>query len=216
MTTVPAKLFSGGLTAAEWHRGLGDVPLHRVRMIPPPGTATEADAYRISETERRCELVNGTIVETGMSAPEGFLATLIGYYLNCFVIPHRLGAVIGADAQFRMLHGNLRLPDVSYTRRERMPNPIPQVGGWCPDLCVEVLSPSNTAEEMTIKRREYFASGCQLVWEVEPRTRTAIAYSDADTGTPTGVLDGGIVLPGFTLPLANLFAEFELGMSPPV
>ena len=97
-----------------------------------------------------------------------------------------------------------------------MPNPIPQIGGWCPDLCVEVVSPGNTAAEMQLKRQEYFASGCQLAWEIDPRTRTAVAYtSAADAGTVVQTLDGGTVLPGFTLPLATLFAEFDAAMAPP-
>ena len=143
-----------------------------------------------------------------MSAPEGFMRMLLGYFLNGHVVPRRLGAAIGADAQFRMIEGNLRLSDVSFTHRERVPNPIPQVGGWC----VEIISPSNTFAEFALKRREYFASGCQLVWEIDPRARTAIAYRSAnDTGERVDRLEGGTVLPGFALPLATLFAEFDAG-----
>jgi Uma2 family endonuclease len=123
-----------------------------------------------------------------------------------------------ADAQFRMIHGNIREPDVSFTRRGRVPNPIPQIGGWCPDLCVEILSPSNTRAEMARKRREYFASGCQLVWEIDPRARTADVYTDPNAVThfdETGTLDGGPALPGFRLPLRDLFAEYDAIINPP-
>ena len=195
---------------ADFLHTLGDIPADRVRWNPLPGTATEADAIRLHESRCYCELVDGTLVEKPMSAPEGFLGMLLGYFLNGHVIPRRLGAVIGADAQFRMVEGNLRLPDVSFTRRERVPNPIPQVGGWCPDLCVEIVSPSNTVAELVLKRQEYFASGCQLVWEIDPRARTATRYQSADdAGELVETLDGGTVLPGFTLPLATLFAEYD-------
>ncbi len=195
---------------ADFLHTLGDIPADRVRWNPIPGTATEADAIQLHETRCYCELIDGTLVEKPMSAPEGYLGMLLGYFLNGHVIPKRLGAVIGADAQFRMVEGNLRLPDVSFTRRERVPNPIPQVGGWCPDLCVEIVSPSHTVAELVLKRGEYFASGCQLVWEIDPRARTATRYQSADdAGELVDTLDGGTVLPGFTLPLATLFAEFD-------
>ena len=197
---------------ADFLQTLGDIPADRVRWNPLPGTATEADAVQLHESQCYCELVDGTLVEKPMSAPEGFMGMLFGYFLNGHVVPRRLGAVIGADAQFRMIEGNLRLPDVSFTRRERIPNPIPQMGGWCPDLCVEIISPSNTSAEFAPKRREYFASGCQLVWEIDPRARTAIVYRSAnDTGESVDRLEGGTVLPGFALPLATLFAEFDAG-----
>lgn len=199
-------------TVAELLRDLGDIPADRVRLSPTPGTATEADAYRVNEHECLCELVDGTLVEKAMSTPESFLGALLITYLNTFVLPRRAGAVIAADAQFRMTLGNIREPDVSFTRRDRLPNPLPQVGGWCPDLCVEILSPSNTRDEMARKRGEYFASGCRLVWEIDPRTRSADVYTDPTAVAhldESGTLDGGTVLPGFTLPLRTLFAEYD-------
>lgn len=202
-------------TIADLLHELGDVHPDRVRMQPHPGTAAEADAFYVNERECLCELVSDTLVEKPMSAPEGYLAMLLGHLLLTYVLPRQLGAVIGADAQFRMRQGNLRLPDVSFTVRERMPNPIPQIGGWCPDLCIEILSPSNTAREMLLKRQEYFASGCQLVWEIDPRTRSAVVYTSAtDPGRPTDAPGGDAVLPGYTLPLAQLFAAYEAGIPP--
>jgi hypothetical protein len=68
------------------------------------------------------------------------------------------------------------------------------------------------------KRREYFASGCRLVWEIDPRTRTADVYTDPTTVThldEAGVLDGGPVLPGFAPPLADLFAEYDAVIQTP-
>ena len=80
-----------------------------------------------------------------------------------------------------------------------------------PDLAVEVLSESNTPEEMERKLREYFLAGVRLVWMIDPRKRAAEIYTtpDAPSGTldESQALDGGKVLPGFTLPLAELFAR---------
>ncbi len=214
MTTAATRA-SQVLTAEEWLRGLGDVPPHRIRMWPYPGTATEADARLATNTELHCELINGTLVEKAMGMPEAFVAALIIEFLGPFVRNGRLGIAIGSDGMFRMIHGNIREPDVSFTHRDRLPNPMPQVGGWCPDLCVEVLSPDNTVSEMRLKRAEYFASGCRLLWEIDPRSRTAMAYTADDAGAPVDVLDGGAVLPGFALSLAQLFAEFDAALPPP-
>lgn len=199
-------------TVAELLHDLGDIPAHRVRAYPPPGTATEADAVWVNEHEAACELVNGTIVEKAVGVPEDFLGSYLTHLLMVFVLPRRLGMVVTGRPQFRMPLGNLREPDVSFTVRDRLPNPLPQVGGWCPDLCVEVLSPDNTRREMALKRAEYFQAGCRLVWEIYPRTRTAATFTAPDTSTaldPTGVLDGGDVLPGFALPLRDLFAALD-------
>lgn len=216
MTAVAAPYRSASRTFADFLAEVGDVPADRIRWTPAPGTATEADLLYVNAHDSLCELVNGTLVEKPVGLTESFVATLLIEILWPFIRKHTLGIAVGPDAEFRMLHGNVRLPDISYTRRDRLPNPLPQVGGWCPDLCVEVLSPGNTRAEMAVKRREYFASGCQLVWEIDPRTRTAVAYTSADdAGTGVQTLDGGTVLPGFTLTLADLFAEFDAAMPPP-
>ena len=51
-----------------------------------------------------------------------------------------------------------------------------QIAGMTPDLAVEILSPSNTRKEMARKRKEYFAGGASLVWEIDPNQREADVY----------------------------------------
>ena len=77
---------------------------------------------------------------------------------------------------------------------------------------VEILSRSNTAAEMRLKRQDYFTSGVHLVWEVDPDARTVSVYTAPEGPvvlTEADVLDGGAVLQGFTLPLRDLFAELD-------
>jgi Uma2 family endonuclease len=77
---------------------------------------------------------------------------------------------------------------------------------------VEVLSESNTADEMARKRREYFAAGVRLVWQVAPLTRTVEVYTAPEQVTvlhEEDTLEGGAVLPGFALPLREFFAELD-------
>ncbi len=72
-----------------------------------------------------------------------------------------------------------------------------------------MLSDSNTREEMELKRKEYFFAGTRLVWIVDPPRRVVEVYTAPDqyvTLTEEQTLDGGDVLPGFKLPLRNLFS----------
>lgn len=199
--------------AAEWLRVLGGVPLERIIFDPWPGTATEADLLRCVERDKRlCELVDGTLVEKPAGLIEAIVATDLSTDLNLFVRPRNLGIVSGPDSTLRMVSGRIRLPDVSFFSRARLPGgvaprePIPSLA---PDLAVEVLSESNTTEEIDQKLREYFQSGTWLAWVVDPRTRTVAVYDGP--AEPTRILeesdhlDGGEVLPGFTLAVRDVF-----------
>jgi len=81
-----------------------------------------------------------------------------------------------------------------------------------PDFVIEVLSVGNTRGEMARKRREYFHAGVQLVWMIDPRSRTVAVFTNAQEFTlvdETGSLDGGNVLPGWTIQLEQLFARLD-------
>jgi Uma2 family endonuclease len=81
-------------------------------------------------------------------------------------------------------------------------------------LAIEVLSKSNTKAEMERKLREYFRAGVQLVWLIDPKTRTAQVYTSPTSMKRIGkdqVLDGGEVVPGFKLSLQKLFARTKRG-----
>ncbi len=195
---------------------LGNIPLSRVLMDPLPGHATEADLF---EAERRYnrlyELVDGTLVEKAVGFHESLLAGALIEILRRFVVPRNLGVVTGPDGMGRLFPGLVRGPDAAFVSWDRLPGrkvpeePIPDLA---PDLVIEVLSKSNTRPEMKRKRGEYFAAGVLLVWEVDRKRRKVSVY------TPHGAvsvlkapqrLDGGNVLPGFTLALSELFSELD-------
>ena len=70
-------------TVAELLKRLGDIPPHRVRLIPTPGTATEKDVLEAEARHNRlCELVDGVLVEKTMGYEESLLAMLLGYFLT--------------------------------------------------------------------------------------------------------------------------------------
>jgi Uma2 family endonuclease len=205
-------------TLADLLEQLGGIAPDRVRFRPAPGTATEEDvlAIRHSPERRLCELVDGVLVEKAMGFRESYLAGILITLLWAFVRPRNLGIVTGADGMMRLFPGLVRIPDVAFLSWNRFPNrhvptePIPDVA---PDLAVEVLSAGNTAREMARKRQDYFAAGVHLVWQVDPRTRTVEVFTAPAQSTilhEIHVLDGGTVLPGFTLPLQELFAALDL------
>ena len=201
------------LTIGELLRRLGDIPPDRVRFKPAPGTATIDDLLR--SENRGCELIEGTLVEKAVGLEESFLAFWLGTLLNQFVIPRNLGMVTGEAGFMELPGGPVRGPDVAFTSWDRMANrqrpsdPVPELA---PDLAVEVLSRSNTRGEMQRKRGEYFRAGVRLVWEIDPRARTVRVYTSETAYTDltaADTLDGGAVLPGFAVPVADLFAELD-------
>jgi Uma2 family endonuclease len=200
-------------TMADLLHRLGDISPARVRLNPVPGTATVADL--LNPENEGCELIDGTLVEKAVGWEESFLAIWLATLLNQFVIPRNLGAVTGEAGLMELPGGPVRGPDVAFTSWDRMANrarpsdPVPELA---PDLAVEVLSASNTPGEMARKRDEYFRAGVRLVWEIDPRARTVRAYTAAGRFTDltaNDTLTGDPVLPGFTLPLAHLFAELD-------
>lgn len=107
-----------------------------------------------------------------------------------------------------------RRPDVMFVSFARWARgrPLPSTNAWdvLPDLCVEVVSPSDRADEVMDKVREYFQAGVRLVWVVYPRHDLVYVHESLTAVRGLGradELDGGAVLPGFRLPLAELFPQ---------
>ena len=201
------------VTIADIVAQLGDVPLERIRVQPPLGTATEADIERVSD--RLCELVDGTLVEKPMGAYESFLAMQLGYLLMKFLETNPMGFVYGESASTRMKNKNVRMPDISFYRRDRFLDGKMlklAVNAVAPDLAIEILSPSNTKKEMAKKLDEYFATGVKLVWYIDPPTRTAKIYTAIDQVTEItadGFFTGGEILPGLQIRLGEIFERAD-------
>jgi Uma2 family endonuclease len=104
----------------------------------------------------------------------------------------------------------IRQPDISVISRERVhaSDPDSYFEG-APELAVEVVSPSDSAEDLDIKTKQYLQNGAQQVWILYPRTQTVHVFS---RGSATIILDqdqtleGGVLLPGFSVSVASLFA----------
>lgn len=213
---APPPITRRAETVAELLEDLGGVSPERVRMHPRPGTATEEDLAAFeARTGYLCELIDGVLVEKAMGTYESAVAAALIYLVKAFLQEHRLGVVLGADGLLRIMPGQVRAPDVAFLSWERLGTrrlADQAILAASPDLAVEVLSPGNTAAEMDRKLRDYFATGVRLVWYIDPRTRSAIAYTAPERFQrirEEETLSGDPVLPGFSVVLRQLFAEAE-------
>ena len=179
------------------------------RVATRPLTIAElAEKHR----ERRWDLIDGEPVEVTSSAGlSSMIASRISGELSVYLREHPIGHAFSADAGFILFQdrATLRSPDfafVSHTRLSKMPETsVPIV----PDLAVEVLSPSDRWADILARSAMYLQGGVRLVWVIDPANRTAtIFWQEALPATlkEDGLLDGEVILPGFSLPLARLFA----------
>jgi Uma2 family endonuclease len=204
------------LNLAELLDRFGPMPAGRIRTDPAPGTAKVKDVLAIHDREKRlCELVDAVLLEKVIGYEESVLAIEIASLLKDFIRPKKLGIVAGEAGMLRLAPELVRIPDVSFIARSRLPQgklprgPIPALA---PNLAVEVLSQGNTDQEMSRKLDDYFDAGVQLVWFVDPPTRsievfTSRANSLVVKGAQT--LTGGTVLPGFKVKVAKIFAALD-------
>ena len=168
--------------------------------------------FAVEHREGLWELIDGEPVEmTPSSDRSSWIATEVAYYIRVYLQDNPIGRVFGADAGFILFadRDTVRAPDAAFVQFERLPEltgsfvPIP------PDLAVEVLSPTDRLADALSKVSMYLQAGVPLVWLIDPRKHTATIFRQEEspiTIGEDGVLDGADVLPGFTLPLATLFA----------
>jgi len=163
------------------------------------------------------EILDGKIVECPpMSKFAAGITLRLAARLLSFVESRDLGR-LESEALFQLPEpfDRSRKPDVMFFSYDRWPKNSFEdrvADAWVavPDLAVEVVSPNDKADDLMEKVREYFLSGVRLVWVVYPRWGTVHVF-DSFTKVRgldrTDILDGGDILPGFTLPLATLLPE---------
>jgi Uma2 family endonuclease len=199
---------------ARLRRHLGMIPAERILLFPYSGPATPEDVlYLDDHHDLICELIDGVLVRKPMGAEESRIAMFIGAMITTYSHKRKLGVVLGEAGFLEMMPGQVRAPDVSFISKKRLPGgklPKKAFPAVAPDLAIEVLSESNTPKEMARKREECFARGTQLVWEVDPRTKTVEVFTSPTESKVLGIgrtLDGGDVLPGFKLKISKIFSE---------
>jgi Uma2 family endonuclease len=183
-----------------------------------PGIWTEAELQAMPDDGYIHEVVNGELI---MSPKDNFqheqICERLNFALESFNRQHRLGAVFGSSMGFWMENRNCRAPDVSFVPKERLlrlgfrPDTKSFFPG-APDLAIEVLSPANTRAEIDERLADFFGSGARLVWIVHPDgqfVEVCRSRTDRRILGPAGLLEGEDILPGFRLPVSDLFQDWE-------
>jgi Uma2 family endonuclease len=150
---------------------------------------------------------------TACLAPGDHGATTIrvAAHLDPFVEAHDLGQVF-AHVGFWLFadRSTMLFPDVSFVRKERLPNPeeLERFLNLVPDLAIEIFSPTDYPKLLGEKIAAYAEAHTPMVWVLYPRTKTVEFYRDGRKGAELGpdeMLDGGDALPGFSVRVRDLF-----------
>lgn len=175
---------------------------------------TADDLLRMPDDGFRYELINGELHQTAPAGEEhGSAAMSVGGSLHAYVRAHNLGKVYAAETGFRLATDpdTVRAPDVAFITRERIEATGIAKGyrEGAPDLVVEVISPNDLYTEVDEKVTEWLQAGTRMVVVVNPRKRSITVYrstSDIRILSENDTFDGGDVVPGWTLPVQDIFA----------
>ncbi len=161
----------------------------------------------------RCELVQGELRQMAPAGRQhGRIAAKIGSCLEAFVANNGLGETYAAETGFIIdtAPDTVRAPDVSFVSRECAEATAEERGFFpgAPDLAVEVISPNDRYSEIEEKVSDWLRAGTQMVVVIDPHQRTATVYRAPDNIcilAEGDMLDGGDVVPGWKMPLAEVF-----------
>lgn len=158
----------------------------------------------------RYELVRGELITMSpSSATHSNIAGRIAAFLGSYILKHKLGQPYTAEGGFLIAKNpdTVFAPDYGFVRADRVVN-IDKFFPGPPDLAVEVISPSDTFNEVDEKVREYLSAGTRMVMVINPRNQTATVHTPTSTTrlNINDTLSGGDVVPGWSLPLAELFS----------
>ncbi len=157
--------------------------------------------------DRRFELLDGEIVEMAPARSRYskfglVIASVVYRFCNDHQLPCEFS---GADGTYD-IDGHVIAPDFAYKRTplsEDYPDPV------APLWAVEVISPTDRGSDIRRKREIYQEAGI-LLWEVYYKVKKVDVYAPRQPPRTVGIddtLDGGDVLPGFTLAARELFGE---------
>jgi Uma2 family endonuclease len=186
-----------------------------VETVTPNKVWTEEELMSLPDDGQKYELVEGELEMTRAGMEPGNIGLFLGGRLEIFVREAKLGLVCDSSTGFWMKSGNSRAPGVSFIAKERLQGvkrPSKKFFHGAPDLAVEILSPSDSVIKISQKIAEYFANGTRLAWVVNPEDETVLVYHSPppDRILKAGdALDGEQIVPGFSLPVAELFAELD-------
>ncbi len=184
--------------------------------------ATEDDLMRLDAQGQRFELSDGELIEQSpVGVKHADVAGNVYDTLKAFVKAHQLGAV-RMDSLIYLLHidpdsgkRTARIPDTSFTRKGRLPKDFDRSRPFpgAPDLAVEVVSPSEGADDLMAKIRDYLRYGSEQVWVLYPEQKELHQYINGEKSSHIYVeddrIDGGTLIPGFSARVGDFFVPIE-------
>ncbi len=182
---------------------------------PEPVKLTYDDYVNFPDDGRRHERIDGEhFVTPSADRRHQLISQRLEIALAEHLRTHPTGEMYHAPLDVILSDVDVVEPDVLYVSNER----AEILGKWvhgAPDLVVEILSPSTRKVDEAIKRRLYDRVDVREYWIVDPELEIVRVFRRAEDRSFPGVAElaresGDILatplLPGFTLPLADLFA----------
>ena len=178
-----------------------------------PKLLTAEDLLRLDSKGVKGELIRGRLCETmSVGLKHGEIVINLGGELRSFVKPRRLGRIFASDVGVILERDpdTVREPDIAFISAARMPlvEESHSYSEIIPDLVVEIASPSDSRRAVNDKARMWRSYGVPLVWTVFANPRSVEVHR-ADGSIITlyedDVLDGGEILPGFSVPVREIF-----------
>ena len=176
---------------------------------------TADELLALPRGEFRYELVNGELKKMSPAGQKhGRITVRLTEPLAKHVRDNQLGQVYAAETGFKLRSNpdTVRAADIAFVQRERLEVLGETESYWpgAPDLAVEVNSPSDTVREAEKKVIEWLEFGSRLVWVVSSKLHTVTVYrslTDIVSLTENDTLNGGDVVPGFQISIAEIFAQ---------
>jgi Uma2 family endonuclease len=177
-----------------------------------PARLLSVEEFRDAFGDTAGELINGRFVPMPPTGwPHARAEVKVSSRLEQFVEANGLGSVLGGEAGIIIRRGpdTVRGADVAFISNQRLAKASPD--GYldvAPELIVEIVSPNDRWSDITAKLEDYFSVGVQMVWLVDPQRRCVSCYrgpTKLSVVGPNGTLTAEPMLPGFTLPVSDLF-----------
>ena len=180
------------------------------RTIIKKMSADEFEASPFAETH---ELIRGELYPIMPAGTlHGVVTNRLSAYLTFFVLENDLGEITAAETGFKLINQSTVGADIGFIGKENLARfgISDSFFPTAPDLAVEVVSPSNSSDEISTKVEDYLKSGSRLVWIVYPKRKIVVVYRTNNTVSflsETDELEGEDLLPNFRLPLKKIFGN---------
>lgn len=171
-------------------------------------TRAEYEALLTRHPHRRFERIHGEIVEKMPTELHAYVVMMLGHFLLLYLQQNPLGYVL-PEARYSPPgdETNDRIPDLAFRSAAKGELVAEGSAPFMPDLAVEVQSPGQSDRLMSDKAQYYLAHGVRMVWLIYPKRRLVEVLTPEERHwlTTGARLDGGEVLPGFSVTIDELF-----------